>query len=115
MSIIILAIFSFLNVSPSHCGELKKKSDDKTKKTDQSADQEKASDIEDKSSEEGKDTILDVFLEVYVFTSKKDKTYYHNEECELLDGKGEKVKLSDLKKKGKYKPCKKCRPPDGKE
>lgn len=119
-SITILAVFSFLFVFSSYCGELKKKSDDKKKKGVSSSAQEgidkKTTDIEDngekKDTEEGKDTILDVFLDSYVFITKKDKTYYHTEKCLKLEGKEiEKVKLSDLKKKGKYKPCKTCDPP----
>jgi len=114
--ITILATFSFAFILSSYCGELKKKSDDKTKKADQSSTQKEtktktleAKDKED--TEEEKDTILDVFLDADVFITKKDKTYYHNEGCESLEGKGEKIKLSELKKKGKYKPCKKCEPP----
>jgi len=120
MSVVILAALSFLFVFSSHCGELKKKSDDKTKKESQSTNKEKTdkdnSDIEDngkkEDSGEQKDTILDVFLDADVFITAKDKIYYHKEECPKLKGKEvEKIKLSELKKKGKYKPCKACDPP----
>ena len=119
-SITILAVFSFLYVFSTDGGELKKKSDDKTKKESQSAAKEKtdknSSDIEDNGKKEDtgeqKDTILDVFLDADVFITAKDKIYYHKEKCPKLEGKEiEKVKLSELKKKGKYKPCKTCDPP----